>query len=147
MTFDPACGTQVRWRPDGARWHCDDAHVPIDRFASRLDPDTYAHDDEVIGVFEMTPGDSDALWLSARLFRRLTLIARAYELHALPLLDDPEPVVLNRSRCESLVDEIEFVGSLLNDPLTIRLAQSVVDYLDARMRRPSWDGTVTVEGD
>ena len=133
--------------PDGWHRHCHDPHVPIDRFADRLDPETYADDDEVVGVFEVTPADDDALWLSARLFRRLTYIARAYELHALPLLDDPEPVVLNRPRCEAVVDEIEFVAARLDDPLTITLAQSVADYLAVRMRRPTCDGTVTVEGD
>lgn len=121
--------------------------MPIARFADRLNPDTYAHDDGVVGVFEVSPDDDDALWISDRLFQRLTYIARAYELHALPLLDDPEPVVLNRPRCEAVVDEIEFVSGLLDDPLIIELARSLTDYLVARLRRATWDGTVTVEGD
>jgi hypothetical protein len=121
--------------------------VPLDRFADRLNPDTYAHDDDGVAVFEATPDEADALWLSARLFRRLTFIARGYELHALPLLDSPEPVVLNRPRCEAVVDEIEFVATVLDDRLTIELAQSLTDYLSERMRRPSWDGTVTVDVD
>ena len=121
--------------------------MPVDRFADRLNPGTYAHDDGVVGVFEVSPTDVDALWISDRLFQRLTYIARAYELHALPLLDDLEPVVLNRPQCEAVVDEIEFVAGLLDDPLIMELAQSLTDYLVVRLHRATWDGTVTVEGD
>jgi hypothetical protein len=121
--------------------------VSIDRFADRLDPATYVEDDEVVGVFESGPSDKDALWLSARLFRRLTYVARAYELHALPLLDDPDPVRLNRLRCEAVVDEIAFVAGRLDDPAVVGAAQSITNYLTERTRRPTWDGTVTFEGD
>lgn len=121
--------------------------MPQDRFANRLDPATYADDDEVVGVFESDASEPDALWLSARLFRRLTGVARAYELHALPLLDDPDPVILNRARCEAVVDEIEFVAERLDDPLAIGMAQSIADYLAVRTGRSAWDGTVTFEGD
>ena len=86
--------------------------MPQDRFADRLDPATYEDDDEVVGVFESDPSETDALWLSARLFRRLTGVAQAYELHVLPLLDDPDPVRLNRARCEAVLDETQ--GSLDN---------------------------------
>lgn len=119
----------------------------MDRFADRLDAATYADDDKVIGVFESDPYESDALWLSARLFRRLTGVARAYELHALPLLDDPDPVRLNRERCGAVLDEIAFVAERLDDEVAIGMAQSITDYLSARMRGPAWAGPVTIEGD
>ncbi len=121
--------------------------MPIDRFANRLDPATYAEDDDVVGVFESDPSEADALWLSARLCRRLTGVARAYELHALPLLDDPEPVRLNRARCEAVLDEIAFVAERLDDPVALGVAQSISDYLSERTRRLGWDGSVTFEGD
>jgi len=126
---------------------CHDAQVPMDRFADRLDPATYADDDEVVGVYESDPSEADALWLSARLFRRLTGVAQAYELHALPLLDDPDPVRLNRARCEAVLDEIAFVAERLDNQVAIGVAQSITDYLIVRTRRPAWDGTVTFEGD
>lgn len=126
---------------------CHDACVPMDRFADRLDPATYADDDEVVGVFESGPSDDDALWLSARLFRRLTTVASAYELHSLPLLGGSEPVQLNRARCESVLDEIAFVAERLDDAVAVTTAQSVADYLATRTQRPTWDGTVTFEGD
>lgn len=121
--------------------------MPQDRFADRLDPATYADDDEVVGVFEADPSEPDALWLSARLFRRLTGVAKAYDLHALPLLDAPDPVRLNKARCEAVIDEIAFVAERLDDPVAAGMAQSIADYLSARTRRPAWDGPVTFEGD
>lgn len=150
MPAEPSRGIHRTHMPDErshgtARWH--DAPVHLDRFADRLDPATYADDDEVVGVFESDPSEADALWLSARLFRRLIGVARAYELHALPLLDDPDPVRLNRARCEALLDEIAFVAERLDDPVAVGVAQSITDYLNVRTRRPGWDGSVTFEGD
>lgn len=84
---------------------------------------------------------------SERVFRRLTYVARAYELHAVPLLDDPSPVRLNRARCEAVVDEIAFVAERLDDPVAAGAAQLITNYLAVRLRRPSWDGTVTIDGD
>lgn len=121
--------------------------MPQDRFADRLEPATYADDDEVLGVFESDASEADALWLSARLFRRLTGVARAYELHALPLFADPDPIRLNRARCESVLYEIEFVAERLDDPVAVGMAQSITDYLNVRTRRAGWDGSVTFEGD
>ena len=121
--------------------------VPIDRFADRLDPSTYAADPDTVAVFESGHADADALWLPARLFRRLTHVAAAYELHSLPLLGGPEPVELNRARCESVLDEVAFVAERLDDALAVSTAQSITGYLVARTRRATWDGTVTFEGD
>lgn len=119
----------------------------MDRFADRLDPGTYAEDDELVGVFESNPSEDDALWLSARLFRRLTGVASAYELHSLPLLGGSEPVRLNRARCEAVLDEIAFVAERLDDPLAAATAQVITDYLAVRTRRATWEGTVTFEGE
>ncbi|WP_133176521.1 hypothetical protein [Nocardioides currus] len=118
-----------------------------DRFADRLDPETYADDDAGVEVFETDPSEGDALWLSERVFRRLLHAARAYELHTVPLLDERDPVGLNRARCQAVVDEIAFVAERLRDPVAARAAQTITDYLVARLRQPSWDGTVTFDAD
>lgn len=120
--------------------------VSRERFADRLDPATFA-DDPVVGVYEAGPEDVDSLWISERLFARLTLIGSAYEMHTLPMLGGTEPVVLNRARCESLLDEIAFVAARLDDAITIDTAQTFSDYLSRRTRNPRWAGTVTVEGE
>ena len=118
-----------------------------DRYADRLDASTYEDDDDTVGIFESSPEDQDSLWLSGRLFHRLTGVAAAYNLHTLPMLGGAEAERLNRVRCESLLDELAFVAERLNDPLAVRTAQTISDYLDVRMRHPMWDGSITFEGD
>jgi hypothetical protein len=54
---------------------CDDALVPQDPFADRLDPATYAEDDDVVGFVESTPSEDDALWLR-RVYSVGTLASR-----------------------------------------------------------------------
>lgn len=80
-----------------------------DRFADRLDAEMFGSD-AVVGVFESEPSEADALWLSERLFARLVMVARAYELHTLPLLGGSNAVRLSRPQCESLFDELAFVA-------------------------------------
>lgn len=116
-------------------------------FADRLEARTYQDDDGLVGVYEIEASDADALWLSERLFQRMTLVARAYELHTLPLLGGTDPVTLSRPMCASLVDELNFVTDRLNDPLAHETAQALADFVASRVRRPGWDGSVTVEGD
>jgi hypothetical protein len=74
-----------------------------DRFQDSLDAATYVDDDETVGVWELNAEDSDALWLSGRLFRRLTTVAAAYHLHTLPTLGGSESVALDKIRCGSLL--------------------------------------------
>lgn len=116
------------------------------QFAYRLDPETYSEDDEVVGVYEEDPSEADALWVSGRLFTRLTAVARAYELHTLALLHAPDALRLNRLQCQSVLDEIAFVAERLDDPLIAELATTITWYLTLRVRRPMWDGLVTFDG-
>ena len=118
-----------------------------DRFLDRLDAATYVDDDETVGVWEVNAEDSDALWLSGRLFRRLTTVAAAYQLHTLPMLSGSESVTLDKVRCESLLDELAFVAERLNDDLAVTTAQAVANYVAERTRRPGWEGSVTIDGD
>jgi hypothetical protein len=129
------------------RGRCQDAAVTRDRYADRLDPSRYANDDDTVGIFESSPDAPDALWLSGRLFGRLTGVAAAYELHTLPLLRGLDTDRLNRARCESLLDELAFVADRLNDPPAVQTAQAIFDYVGSRLRRPGWNGAITFEGD
>jgi len=115
-----------------------------ERFADRLDPKTYQADDEVVGIYETDPNEHDALWFSGRLFRRLTTIGDAYELHTLPLLDGSTDLRLNQTQCISLVDEVAFVAERINDDVLVSLAQSFSDYVTTRVRRSAWLGHITV---
>lgn len=115
-------------------------------YADRLDTQRYA-DDPVVAVHGGDPAAEDTVWLPERLFARLTLVARAYELPVLPLLGGPDPVALGRALCESVVEEVEFVADRLDDPLLHRTARLLVDAAVARLRRPAWPGDLVVEGE
>lgn len=116
-------------------------------FADRLEAQTYRDDAGLVGVYEVEASDADALWLSERLFRRLTLVAQAYELHTLPLLGGMRPVMLTKPMCASLLDELGFVTDRLDDQLAHDTAQVLSDFVGHRIRRPHWDGSITVEAD
>jgi hypothetical protein len=120
--------------------------VTIDRFSDRLDAETFS-DGPVVGVFESNPSEQDALWLSERLFGRLVLVAKAYELHTLPLLGGTDPVRLGRAQCQSLLDELTFVADRLNDPLAVDAAQSISNYVYRRAHRAGQEVRVTFEGE
>jgi hypothetical protein len=113
------------------------------RFADRLSADTYTGD-PLVAVYESSLDEADAVWLSERLFMRLALTAKAYELHTLPLLGGTEPVRLHPAQCEALLDELQFVADRLNDPLAVDAAKAVAQYVVGR--RGSGTG-VTVEGE
>lgn len=100
----------------------------------------------MVGIYEADPGEVDSLWLSERLFQRLTAVAGGYELHTLPMLGGSEPVRLDQARCQSLLDELVFVAERLDDPLAAPTAQAIQDYVAVRDRRPGWAGEVTFEG-
>ena len=119
--------------------------MPSDQFADRFDREQYA-DDPGVGVFEISPEETDALWLPERIFARLIGVASAYHLHTLSQLGGMDPIQLNRLQCEAALDEVAFVAERLSDdPLIAELAQAVCDYLAVRIRRPGWNGYVTVD--
>lgn len=118
-----------------------------DRYSDRLDPATYEDDNGTVGIFEVSPDEPDSLWLSDRLFHRLTGVAVAYGLHTLATMRDLNDDRLNRARCETLLDELAFVAERLNDPLAVRTAQAISDYVASRLGRPMWDGLISFEGD
>jgi len=94
-----------------------------DGFADRFLDSTYA-DDEPVHVFISDGGDR---WIPERIWSRLVNLGRAYETHLLPLLPaSPEPQFLNDQQVANLIDEVEFVGSIISDPLLIA---SIADLL------------------
>jgi hypothetical protein len=45
------------------------------------------------------------------------------------------------------LDELSFIADMLNYPLAHGSGSVARHYLVARLTRPSWDGSVTVDGD
>jgi hypothetical protein len=101
--------------------------VTIDRFLDRFDPATYA-DDEPVCLFlvEGVGGDTE-VWVPERLWHRLQAIASAYHLHLLPVLGwSRDPRFINAQQCQTLVDELEFVATVVDDALLNALIQELV---------------------
>jgi hypothetical protein len=117
----------------------------LDRFADRLAADTYV-DDDLVGIFESTPAEPDALWISERVFSRIVFVARAYELHTLPMLGGSDRMTLGRQQCESLLDELAFVAERLNDDVATVAAESVAAYVSGKVTSPWAEVKVSVEG-
>lgn len=92
-------------------------------FDDRFDPSTFENDEPVHVWGIEVYGPEGELWISERLWSRLCMVAGAFELHLLPLLAGPsspameDKVMLNGKQCEGLLDEIAFVGRVLDDPL------------------------------
>lgn len=119
--------------------------APASRYEDRFQTSKYA-EDEPVGVF-VHADDPDAMWVPERLFSRLVLTARAYELHILPLLGGPERVRLNATQVtQNLLDEIAFVVHMLrDDPLVAEQGARLDQYLrEVFASNPL--AVVTVEG-
>jgi hypothetical protein len=119
--------------------------VTPDRFADRLDTAT-CEQDEVVGIYESTPDDGDSLWLSEFLGQRLAHSAAAYELHTLPMIGGSDEVKLNKQRCQELVDELAFMADRLDDASALATAQAIQHNGAQRLRRPTWTGHITFDG-
>ncbi len=101
--------------PDRSRGEC---------FADRLRADSFVND-PVVGIYGSDPAEGSAAWVPERLFARLALVARAYELRVLPLLGGSEPLTLNREMIESLIDELDFLQARLCADLVCEWALAI----------------------
>lgn len=87
------------------------------RYADRFDRAMYA-DEEPVHLWLVESTDTRDAWIPEPLWHRLRMVAAAYDLHLLPVLDgSSDPVFLNATQCAALVDEIDFVAALVDDPL------------------------------
>jgi hypothetical protein len=118
--------------------------VTNERFADRLDAATY-EDDPTVGIYRADPDEPSSLWVPERLFARLVLVARAYNLHTLPLLGGSEPVSLNRPMIGSLVDELDFVRQRLDDGLAAAWAVQIAERANRAL--DDSEPLLTVEGE
>jgi hypothetical protein len=88
-------------------------------YFDRIDPQTYANDEPIhFWIQEDVAGARD-VWIPERIWYRIVNVGRAYDLHLLPLSlpNENDHVFFNGQQSESLVDELEFVASILEDEL------------------------------
>ena len=103
---------------------------------SSLRPEDYA-DDELVCI----QCSGREVWLSERLFRRLMLIGRAYELHLLPLLE--QDTTLNSVQADSLLGELDFIRTVVADAAITSVLNELAPLV--RTCRVSPDRTISFE--
>jgi hypothetical protein len=115
-----------------------------DRFTDRLDPATYAAD-EPVGAG--TSDDySDWVYVPDRLFDRVQHLARAYDLHVLPSLHPHRRNELNHDRITSLIEELEFLVEVVNDPALVAAIAVIRDAALRVLRDPIRSKKFLIEG-
>src|SRR4051812_9820216 len=90
---------------------------------------TYLEDEPVrLGV----AGSGAPEWLlevPVTLFARMTIVGTAYQLPVVGAIDARGETRLDRPRCEALIAELEFVLSLLDDPLMHAVVERIQDVV------------------
>jgi hypothetical protein len=115
---------------------------PMSRFNNRLDPATFENDVEVDVVVVKAGAELDwsqilpeeQVLVPERIFDRLCRIGAAYELQRLQSLKADQPSRLNRSQTESLIEEVEFVASIVDDPALRHYIQPLLRVAELCLR-------------
>jgi len=97
-------------------------------YEDRFDASTYV-DDESVHLFRADrygQDDEDEVWMAESVWHRIRLIAAAYSLHLLPVLDgSTDPVFLNSLQTATLVDELFFINAVVDDELISAQVRSI----------------------
>jgi hypothetical protein len=97
-------------------------------------------EDEPVHVYIPDGGEQ---WIPERLWFRLSNLGRAYETHLLPVLPGTtEPQTLNGQQVVALIDEVEFLTSIVDDRVLSRVAADLLPLL----AEASTAGTLVIEG-
>lgn len=144
VLYGPAGGGR---RPDRAFGRPGTGHnelvIPA-RFRSLVDPTTFADDVQV-----RVSSDRSEAWLSEQLLDRLVGVGRAYGLHVLTVLAGMprhEPAWINRQQAEGLVEEMEFVRSLLDADTAMTDLLSSLTPLVVEAARYGDENALVIEG-
>lgn len=100
----------------------------MEEYKDRFVAETYSDDEPV--CFGIRLRGKEVEWLTDMpeiLFNRCQSIARAYSLHLLPSINYYQPTRLSKAQCQTLVSELEFIQSVVND--------SLLEKLSARIQR------------
>ena len=115
-----------------------------DRFADRIDPATYAAD-EPVGA-GMSGDYSDWIYVAERLFDRMQHLARGYDLHVLSSLHPIRRNELDHDRTASLIEELEFLAEVANDPALFAAIAVLRDAASRALRDPIRSKKFLIEG-
>jgi hypothetical protein len=99
-------------------------------YADRFAPSTY-EDDELVcfSVSISSRSDRQTVDLPERLFVRAQAIARAHDLHLLPVIELYGETSLNKHQCATLFEELSFIRTVVNDNLLAEHLSKVLQAL------------------
>ncbi|HEY8562081.1 MAG TPA: hypothetical protein VIL74_17035 [Pyrinomonadaceae bacterium] len=87
-------------------------------FRDRFSAETYADDEPIcFGIKRNGAEFENSAEMPERLFVRCQCLAQAYSLHLLSSINYYETTSLDRTQCQTLVEELEFIQFVVNDPL------------------------------
>ncbi len=113
-------------------------------YSDRFDPKKYAND-EPIHIW-ILGGDAKAqdIWIPERIWYRIVNVGKAYDLHLLPLClpIGTDDVFLNGLQAESLIDEIVFVATIMDDDIV----RDVVTKLEPLLAEARLHKGIGIEG-
>lgn len=117
------------------------------RYGDRLDATRYRHDEPIAaGPVAAKPKYEGWVSIPERLFARMQHLAKAYELHVLPGIEPYGDNVLNRERAGTLVEELEFLATVVNDSLLLPHIRALRDAALECTRSPFRDSELGIEG-
>ena len=118
------------------------------RFEDRMRPATYADDVECEIRLEPDPRDERqsvrSSWISERLLARIRFLALAYELPLLGRIPATGATAYPGTQMESLEDELEFIGTIVEDALLFDALKPVTEFI-ARIKKEARGGSLTIE--
>jgi hypothetical protein len=117
-----------------------------EEYQDRFLAGTYSDDEPV--CFGIRHRGKEVEWLAdmpESLFNRCQSIGRAYSLHLLPSINYCQPVRLSKAQCQRLVEELEFILSVVNDSLLGEYVPKFKDSVLSFVRLP-FEAEAVIEG-
>jgi hypothetical protein len=74
--------------------------------------------------------DGNAYYLSESLCSRIIFLGKAYELHYLPMIDIYGDIKLNKTQVYSLIEELFFIQSVVNDSIIDHFVPTLIKVLE-----------------
>ncbi|MFS1513009.1 hypothetical protein VQL36_11320 [Chengkuizengella sp. SCS-71B] len=113
--------------------------IDMDKFSRLFDLNRYLDDVEV--CFSINGEvEQDAYYLSESICSRIICIGNAYKLHYVPMIDIYGDIKLNKTQVLSLIEELLFIKSIINDeviehfvPLIIKLLEEITHSKDEKL--------------
>jgi hypothetical protein len=89
--------------------------------------------------------DGNAYYLSESLCSRIIYLGKAYELHYIPMINIYGNVKFNKTQVFSLIDELFFIQSVVNDKIIDQFVPPLIQLLE-KITRSQKEATLLIKG-